>query len=142
MEGSDCTLRCFSPLRAVAEANWLPKVGRQHQTGPNAYGDLLRKIACLVVRSSSRAGANILSLDLDDWPAEAVEVVVVIFDDQTWILDWVRTRLPSSEILSSDAPVSDIGWSLFAIQTTALTGICLYHNSEASSSDAFSIFKW
>jgi hypothetical protein len=49
------------------------------QTGTNAYGDLFRKVARLVVLGSSRAGADVRSDDLDDWSAEAVKVLVVIF---------------------------------------------------------------
>ncbi|KAK8920148.1 hypothetical protein VCV18_008983 [Metarhizium anisopliae] len=51
---------------AIAEANWLPKVGRQHQTGANAYRGLLYQVARLIIKSSSHARANILSFNLDN----------------------------------------------------------------------------
>lgn len=47
--------------------------------GANAYRDLLRKVSRLIVRGSSRARADVLSRNLDDRLAEAVEVMVVIF---------------------------------------------------------------
>jgi hypothetical protein len=64
---------------AITEANRLPKVRRQHQIGINAYRDLLRKVTRLIVGGSSRARADILRRNLDNRPAEAVEVIVVIF---------------------------------------------------------------
>ena len=37
------------------------------------YGNLLCKGPCLVIGGSSRTRADVLSFDLDDWLAEAVE---------------------------------------------------------------------
>ena len=63
----------------VIEANLLPQVIHQYQTGIDIYRNILHKITRLIIEGSCRIDANISCHNLDNRPAQAVEVIVIIF---------------------------------------------------------------